>query len=148
MSRRLFAFILAFALVAGVAAAQTAGLAVTVTYKGKGVVSEKNKVFVFLLDHPNPAPGSQPLAVQTVTRNGGTATFANVSQPVVYVVMVYDISGTYDGRSGPPVAGSPWAVASKAGAPLKVEAAKTPKVTVSFNDSQLWGTPAKAKASS
>lgn len=144
MSRRFFAILLLIAFATSVTLAQPAGLTVTATYRGKGVVSEKNKIFVFLFDHPNPGANSESLSMQTLSRNGGSVTFTGVSQPVVYIALVYDPSGTYDGRSAPAV-GSPWAVHSKAGTPVKVELAKTRKVIATFGDAQKWGTPAASK---
>ena len=56
-------------------ARQGADLTVTVSYTGKGPVNEQNDVLVFLFDHPDPTSQSRPLGVQTVTKNGGVATF-------------------------------------------------------------------------
>ena len=146
MNRRFFAILLLSAFAASMTLAQPAGLTVTATYRGKGTVSEKNKIFVFLFDHPNPTANSQPLGMQMITRNGGSAVFTGLSQPAVYIVLVYDPSGAYDGRGGPPAIGSPWGVHSKAGVPVKVEPAKTRKVMAVLTDAQKWGTPAPAPA--
>ena len=79
---------------------------VTASYKGKGAVDEKHAILVFLFDHPTPTASSEPLAMQSIVKNGGIATFKNVAAPTVYVTLVYDEKSSYDGRSGPPPAGS------------------------------------------
>ena len=119
-------------------ARQGADLTVTVSYTGKGPVDEKNDVLVFLFDHPEPTGDSRPLAVQAVTKNGGVATFKGVTTPTVYVIAVYDEKANYDGKSGPPPAGSPIATYSKGGKPVPVEPAKTPKVAFKFGDANRW----------
>ena len=88
-------------------ARQGADLTVTVSYTGKGPVDEKNDVLVFLFDHPEPTGESRPLGLQTVTKNGGVATFKGVTTPIVYMIAVYDEQANYDGRSGPPPVGTP-----------------------------------------
>jgi len=119
-------------------ARQGADLTVTVSYTGKGPVDEKNDVLVFLFDHPEPTADSRPLSVRAVTKNGGVATFKGVTAPTVYVVAVYDEKANYDGKSGPPPAGSPIATYSKGGKPIPVEPAKTPKVAFKFGDAKRW----------
>jgi uncharacterized protein (DUF2141 family) len=119
-------------------ARQGADLTVTVSYSGKGPVNDKNDVHVFLFDHPEPTSNSRPLAMQMVTKNGGVATFKGVTAPTVYVVAVYDEKASYDGKSSPPPAGSPIATYSKAGKPVAVNPAKTPKVAFKFGDEKRW----------
>ena len=119
-------------------ARQGADLTVTVSYTGKGPVNDKNDVLVFLFDQPEPTANSRPLALQTVTKNGGIATFKGVTAATVYVVAVYDEKANYDGKSGPPPTGAPIATYSKAGKPVPVNAAKTPKVAFKFGDEKRW----------
>jgi uncharacterized protein (DUF2141 family) len=119
-------------------ARQGADLTVTVSYTGKGPVNEKNDVLVFLFDHPDPTSESRPLGLQSVNKNGGVATFKGVTAASVYVVAVYDEKADYDGKSGPPPTGSPIATYSKAGKPVSVNPAKTPKVAFKFGDEKRW----------
>jgi hypothetical protein len=109
-------------------------VAVTVTYKGKGTVDEKHEIWVFLFPSAEIA-GARPLATEVVKKNGGTATFTNVSQSPVYIRTVYDEKGDYDGFSGPPPPGTPIGQFSK---DAKTIAPVTPgpgaKVKVTFTD--------------
>ena len=126
-------------LAASVATAQQgADLTVTVSYTGKGPVNDKSDVLVFLFDHPEPTGDSRPLGLQSVTKNGGVATFKAVTAPTVYVIAVYDEKANYDGKSGPPPAGTPYATYSKAGKAVPVQPAKTPKVAFKFGDQKRW----------
>ena len=119
-------------------ARQGADLTVTVSYTGKGPVNDKSDVLVFLFDHPDPTAESRPLDLQTVTKNGGVATFKAVTAPSVYVIAVYDEKANYDGKSGPPPAGTPIATYSRSGKPVAVNPAKTPKVSFKFGDEKRW----------
>jgi hypothetical protein len=123
---------------ATVAAQSAANLTVIVSYNGKGKVDETHEILVFLFDHPVPTADSNPLAVQSVQKSGGTATFTSISSSPVYVVMVYDEKADYDGRSGPPPAGTPIGTYSKAGKPVPVTPGANVKVVVSFDDSKRW----------
>lgn len=113
-------------------------VAVTATYKGKGTVNQSHEILVFLFDHPVQTAQSMPLAVSAITKNGGTATFTNVSAGTVYVVMVYDEKANYDGQSGPPPQGHPIGTYSKAGKPVPVKPGAEVKVTATFDDSRRW----------
>jgi hypothetical protein len=137
-SRALFPALLV--LVATAAAAQAADLAVTVSYTGKATVDAKHDILVFLFTDPNITNDSIPIAVQSVTTNGGTATFKNVTQDPVYVVMVYNEQGDYTGTAGPPPPGLPIGMhGAKDGKPLPVSPAKTPAIKTSFSDARRWG---------
>jgi hypothetical protein len=118
-------------------AAQGADLSVTVSYTGKGPVDDKNDILVFLFREPKPTAQSQPVAVQYVTKNGGTAVFKGVTGQV-YVVTVYDEKANYDGQSGPPPAGVPIGGYSQDGKPVPVDPAKTAKISFKFDDSRRW----------
>jgi hypothetical protein len=118
-------------------AAQGTDLSVTVSYTGKGPVSDKNDILVFLFREPKPTATSEPVGVQYITKNGGTAVFKAVTGQV-YVVTVYDEKANYDGMSGPPPVGSPIGSYAKDGQPIPVDAAKTPKVSFKFDDSRRW----------
>jgi hypothetical protein len=116
---------------------------VTVTYKAKAAkVDATNDILVFLFDHPTVTADSRPLGVQTVQKNGGTASFTGITSPEVYIFAVYDEKGGYDGLSGPPPAGTPMGLYSKDGkvaAPVKPGAAARVKMT--FTDARRWQQP-------
>ena len=116
-----------------------ADLAVTATYTGKAKVDAKHDILVFLFASGNITAESIPLAVQSVPTSGGTATFKNVTQDPVYVVMVYNEKADYTGTDGPPPEGLPWAIHSMGGKPVPVSPAKTPQVKTTFDDSLRWG---------
>jgi hypothetical protein len=118
-------------------AAQGADLSVTVSYTGKGPVDDKNDILVFLFREPKPTATSEPVGVQYITKNGGTAVFKGVTGQV-YVVTVYDEKANYDGQSGPPPAGHPIGGYSQDGKPVSVDPAKTPKISLKFDDSRRW----------
>jgi hypothetical protein len=117
--------------------AQGGDVTVTVTYTGKGAVSDKNEILVFLFDHPTPGPGSIPLAVQAVTKSGGTATFTGVTQDPVYISFVYDEQANYAGDAPPPP-GAPIGSYAKDGKPIAVKPGPSAKVKASFDDSVRW----------
>ena len=77
--------------------------------------------------------------MQNVATSGGTATFKNVTQDPVYVVMVYNEQANYTGTTGPPPPGLPWAIYGKGGKPIAVSAGKTPQIKATFDDSRRWG---------
>jgi len=110
---------------------------VTVTYTGKGKVDDTHEIQVFLFDHPTPTQGSMPLAVQMITKSGGTATFKDVAQNPVYVTLVYDEAANYDGQSPPPP-GAPIGSYQKDGKPVPVTPGPAAKIKVSFDDSVRW----------
>jgi hypothetical protein len=137
------------AIVAGLAVAASAAVipvallragevSVAVTYKGKGPVDEKHAILVFLFDHPTPTATSEPLAVQSIVKNGGSATFTGVAATTVYVTLVYDEKSSYDGRSGPPPPGTPIGSYNKAGKPVPVTPGPGAKVRATFDDSVRW----------
>jgi len=132
---------LTIAQLGGLAArAQSGDITVTATYKGKGVVDATHEILVFLFDHPDPTADSMPLAVQSITKNGGSATFKGLMTATpLYIVMVYDEKANYDGQSGPPPEGHPIGFYSKAGKSIAVTPGANVKVAVVFDDSQRWG---------
>jgi hypothetical protein len=115
---------------------QGGDISVTASYKGKGPVDDTHEILVFLFDHPSPTAQSEPLDMQVITKNGGTATFKNVTLPSVYVTLVYDEKANYDGRSGPPPAGTPIGAFTKAGKPVAIKPGV--KVTATFDDSRRF----------
>jgi hypothetical protein len=116
-------------------AADARTLDVTVTYQGKGEVSAKNEVSIFLFTDPNINESSMPVAVGTVEANGGHFLFTDLP-PLVYIAVVYDDTGTYNRDTAPPP-GTPVSVYGMAtGAAAEgVKPGKDAKVTVTFDDS-------------
>ncbi|HWJ57314.1 MAG TPA: hypothetical protein VNR90_13840 [Vicinamibacterales bacterium] len=120
------------------AASATAGddqaLDVTVTYSGKGEVSAKHEISIFLFTDPNITEASMPVAVGVLEENGGHFQFKNLP-PTVYIAVVYDDTGNYT-REGPPPPGTPVMLYGMAsGAAEAVKPGKDAKVTVTFDDS-------------
>jgi hypothetical protein len=109
-------------------------LDVSVTYTGKGDVSAKNEISLFLFSDPNIGPDSMPVGVATVEQNGGTASFSGMP-PVVYIVAVYDDVGTYERQAAPP-SGTPVALYGIAagGVPEGVKTGNGAKITFTFDD--------------
>lgn len=122
------------------AAIAATDVAVTVNYTGKGVVDATRNILVFLFSTPTVGPNSEPLgAPQIVTKNGQTVTFNNVTTKPVYIFAIYNEKGTYDGRSGPPPAGTPIGMYGTAkGATAVTPGMKTP-VKLTFTGATKWG---------
>jgi hypothetical protein len=120
---------------AAAAPAADGTLEVVVTYSGKGTVSKKNEISIFLFTDPNINEASMPVAVGIIEANGGTFSFSGLP-PVVYIAVVFDEAGTYE-REGPPPAGTPVSIygMSTGGAAEGVKPGKGAKVTVTFDDS-------------
>ena len=118
------------------AATDEGTLEVSVTYKGKGEVSTKNEISVFLFTDPNITGESEPIAVGVVETNGGAVTLKGLP-PLVYIAVVYDDAGTYNRDSAPPP-GTPVAVHGLAtgGKAEGVKPGKGAKVAITFDDSQ------------
>jgi hypothetical protein len=111
-------------------------LDVTVTYKGKGDVSPKNEISVFVFSDPNINESSMPIGVGAISENGGHV-LINGLPPVVYIAVFYDDQGTYKRDSAPPP-GTPVSIHGMAasGAAEPVKTGKGAKVSVTFDDSQ------------
>jgi len=114
---------------------QAGDISVAASYKGKGPVDDKHKILVFLFDHPTPTAGSEPLGLQTISKNGDVVTFKGVTVNPVYVTMVYDEKSNYDGQSPPPV-GAPIGSYAKGGKAIPVKPGE--KVKATFDDSVRW----------
>jgi hypothetical protein len=137
-------------------------LKVKLNYTGAGQVDEKHKIYVLLFD-ANPftakslidmtsqsattsnqtAPPAQApevchiLSRQGTTDKDKTLTFSDLHVSPVYAAAFYDKSGTYDGHSEL-VSGSPLGVYGKQPdklEPIKLAAAKTVEVLLTFDDS-------------
>jgi hypothetical protein len=115
------------------------GLRVKVHYKGSGTVDEKHKIVVFLFDSPDFGRSNvMAFAVMSTSSKDGTVTFNDVAKSPAYVGTVYEPSGSYAERQGPPPPGSSLGMYSKSPgqpAPVKVEAGKTVDVELTFDDS-------------
>jgi len=114
------------------------GLRVKLHYKGSGKVDEKHKILVFLFDSPEFGHSHvMPFAVMSTNSKDGTVTFTDVAKSPAYVGSIYDPSGSYAERQGPPPPGSSMGMYSKTPgqpAPVKVEAGKTANVEFTFED--------------
>ena len=126
------------------AAAAVKNVSVTVTYTGKGAVDAGHGILVFLFDTPNIGGSSQPLGNPlTVEKNGGTVTFKDVSASPVYIAVVYNETGNYNGIGGPPPVGTPVAIHSKDvkdpnSPPLAVTPGAKAAVKISFSDARRF----------
>jgi hypothetical protein len=125
-----------------IARAQTESskLEVQVSYMGSGTVDESHKVYVVLWDSPDfikGDTGGPPIGMKTVTSRSGVAQFSNIQKNPVYISMVYDPSGKWDGASAPPTGVSLGLYAKEPGtpAPIQLEAGKTTKISATFDDS-------------
>ena len=123
---------------ASASATAPSDVAVTVAYKGKGVVDAGHKIIVFAFTDANVTSASRPVGTQFASKNGETVTFKDVSAPI-YLFAVYDDKGTYDGVSAPPPAGIASAMYRKVakGAPVAVPPG-SPAVTFTFDDTERW----------
>lgn len=123
------------AIAAGPAAdSQNSSVRVTVKYTGKGAVDETHPLWLWLFDTPEIGPGSMPIAVLSVGKNGDTATFESVAAAKVWIAAAYDVNGTMS-ASAPPPSGTPVGVyASSTGAPEGVKPGDTPAI-LTFDDS-------------
>ena len=119
---------------------QGGDFAATVTYTGKGKVDDTHEIWVFLFETPNIDASSQPIAVESITKSGGTATFKGITPERVYMAVTYDEKVDYNGK-GPPF-GLPKRMYSKDG---KTNDPITPgpkgKVKLTFDDSSRLGPP-------
>jgi hypothetical protein len=112
-------------------------LPVTITYKGKGTVDAAHKIIAWAFSDPDITSSSRPIGTEFASKNGDTVTFKDLSSPV-YVFVVYDEKGGYDGVSGPPPHGLPCATYRKSAGtpPVAVKAGAPVKFT--FDDSERW----------
>lgn len=111
-------------------------VAVTVTYTGKAPVDDTHEIWVFLFDSPKVGAGTLPVAVQTLKKSGGTATFKNITVDPVYVAVAFDEKGDYDGNAAPPPPGTPIGLYVKDGQPIGVKPGATATVKLSFDESR------------
>ncbi len=143
MDRRgffLYGALLASALTAA-AQPSSSKLDVQLSYTGSGTVDDAHKLFVVIWDSPDFAKGGAseaPIAIQSVNSKSGVAHFDSLQKSPVYVSMVYDPSGKWDAASNPPAGSSLGLYSTEPGTPaaVKLDTAKTTKVSASFDDSE------------
>jgi hypothetical protein len=132
--------VLAMVTLTGLQASQaTPDVIVTVQYTGKATVSEKTPIWVFLFNTPQPGEGTPPIAAKTLAKNGGTVQFPYGGNEPIYVFVVLDAQGNYDGNTGPPPAGTPigsYSSDGKGATPLKVT--QPTKLKIVFDDSVVY----------
>jgi hypothetical protein len=118
-------------------AANSTDVSVTVKYTGAGTVDENRRIWVWIFDNPTIGPDSIPIGEQSLTKNGGTATFTTASKQV-YIAVAYDEKGGFMGQAPPP-SGSPimmYGVTGPNEPPQAVTPGTTGKVNLTFDDSQ------------
>ena len=113
-------------------------LKMPVHYAGAGTVDEKHKIYVFVFNSTDFMQGDgQPVASSTTTSKEETATFSDLTDSPVYVAVVYDPNGAYDGQSQPP-SGSSTAIYSKTTPgtpePIVIDSGKTVELAITFDD--------------
>jgi uncharacterized protein (DUF2141 family) len=109
-------------------------LKVTVDYKGPGTVDKDHQIWVWIFDTPDITADSTPLAVDSLTTNGGTISFTNLPA-TVYLAAAFDERGGYDGTQGPPPTGTPITIYGEVGAAKAVTTGdESAAVTVTFDD--------------
>ena len=122
---------------AGAAQDKASTVSVTVKYTGKGTVDAKHKLWVWVFDTPDIGAGSAPVGEQAIEKNGGTATFQNISAQQVYIAVAYDEAGGFAGQAPPPP-GSPIALygaKTEKDKPQPVTPGPKGRVTITFDDS-------------
>ena len=137
MSKRLYTLLGASFLATVFAVAQAGRtIQVDIAYTGSGTVDSGHKIYVALWDSAD-FEGGPPVDIQSVESKTGTATFKNVQTVPAYVSAAYDPSGKWDAQSPPPTGSSLGMHGSKPPTPdpINVEAGKTVKIKLTFDDS-------------
>ena len=118
-------------------AADATSVNVTVKYTGAGTVDDNHRIWVWLFDNPTIGPDSIPIGEQSISKNGGMATFSTTTTQV-YIAIAYDEKGGFAGQAPPP-SGSPvalYGMSGPNGQPQAVTPGAKGTVTVTFDDSQ------------
>lgn len=115
----------------------TRALKINLSYTGAGAVDEKHPIFIFLFDTPDFMKGEgMPIDSKSASAKTGPVNFGEVTASPVYIAVVYDPTGGYDGQSPPP-SGSSTAIYSKTPGvpePVKIDAGGMAEVAVTFDD--------------
>ena len=115
------------------APAETA-LKVTVQYTGAGQVTADKRLWVWLFAQaPDPTANVEPLATQSLSRNGEVASFTGIAATRVWVAVMYDQNGGYM-SDRPPPSGSPASAHIVNGEQAPVAPSPTAAITITFND--------------
>jgi hypothetical protein len=109
-------------------------LKVTVQYTGPGQVSQTNRIWVWLFDRePHTSADVPPIAQQSLTVNGGVASFTAIAPRQVWVTVIYDEKGGY-AADGPPPSGSPASAHLVNNQPAPVAPGPNAAIQITFND--------------
>ena len=141
MTRRNFLISGAFACLPTLRAQSKGSIVIVqVSYTGSGSVDDSHKIYVALWDSPDFAthPADvMPLDTKAVAAKSAEARFGNVSSDQVYISLVYDPTGTYDGDSAPPAGASIGFYSAQPGlpSPITLHPGKTTIVAVKLDDS-------------
>jgi hypothetical protein len=111
-------------------------LDVTVQYVGPGTVDESHRVWVWLFDRPDFAASPsavEPVAEGSVATNGGMATFTELTASQIWVAVMFDERGGFQGQAPPP-SGSPTSAYVQDGALASVAPGAGAGVRIVFDD--------------
>jgi hypothetical protein len=108
---------------------------VTISYKGKGTVDAKHRVWIWLFDSPDIGPGAMPIAELSIDANGRLATFEGINAPRVWIAVAFDEGGSMLG-SQPPPSGSPVGLLLGADGMPRSVAPGEDGIVLTFDDSQ------------
>jgi hypothetical protein len=117
-------------------------LEVRVSYAGAGVVDASHKLYVMLWDTPDFAKDDsklKPVDSKAVTAKSGSVQFARIKKNPVYISMVYDPRGVYDGKVPVPAGASIGLYSSEQGipAPIALKPGQTASVVARLDDSTM-----------
>jgi hypothetical protein len=117
-------------------------LEVRVNYAGAGVVDPMHKLYVMLWDTPDFAKDDtklKPLDSKAITAKSGLIQFTKIKKNPVYISMVYDPRGDYDGKVPVSAGASISLYSSEQGipAPIALKPGQTASVTVRFDESTV-----------
>jgi hypothetical protein len=119
---------------------QDSTLVVRVTYAGEGQVNPSHKLYVAVWDTPDFIKDDsklQPLDSKAVTSKTSTVQFTGLKKNPVFVSLVYDPAGTYDGNSRPPAGASLGLYSHEQGipSPIQPKPGQTTSVAARLDDS-------------
>jgi hypothetical protein len=114
-------------------------LKVKLKYSGAGTVDEKRQIFLFLFDSTDFMQNSSnatPIDRQTASAKEVTVSFSGIATSPVYLVALYDPTGSYQGMSAPPSGVSVGLYSNATGQPepIRVDAGKTAEIALAIDD--------------